>query len=309
MRHFSEYVPKNFTSVKVGKKIECTTIFTFDIETTSFFVKPSGEIIPYDKSYTDDEYTDFKKGAICYIWQFGINGDIYYGRNLSEFPKFLDMVSKDVSRETLKYVWVHNLSFEWQFIREYLKDKITSVFARKERKPIKFNTSDNWEFRCSYMLTRLSLANWGKQIGFDKLSGVKFDYNKIRTPLTKLSAYEFDYAATDCLVVYHGIQKYVEKYGSQTKIPLTQTGEVRVTLKSLYKKHPEILRRNTALLPRDNEEYTVLRSVFHGGSCGAYNARCNEVVQNVGSMDIASSYPYVMATQKFPCTRFTEYKC
>ena len=168
MRHYSEYIPQNYVSVKVGKKIECTTIFTFDIETTSFFVKPSGEVIPYDKSYTDDEYTDFKKGAICYIWQFGINDDIYYGRNLSEFPKFLDTVSKNVSCETLKYVWVHNLSFEWQFIREYLKDKITSVFARKERKPIKFNTSDNWEFRCSYMLTRLSLSNWGKQIGDEK---------------------------------------------------------------------------------------------------------------------------------------------
>ena len=51
MRNNSEYVPRNFTSVKVGKKIECTAIFTFDIETTSFFVKPSGEVIPYDKSY------------------------------------------------------------------------------------------------------------------------------------------------------------------------------------------------------------------------------------------------------------------
>ena len=55
MKHFSEYVPQNFTSAKVGNKIECTTIFTFDIETTSFFVKPSGEVISYDKSYTDDE--------------------------------------------------------------------------------------------------------------------------------------------------------------------------------------------------------------------------------------------------------------
>ena len=77
MRHYSEYTPQNYTSVKVGNKIECTTIFTFDIETTSFFVKPSGKVISYDKSYTDDEYTDFKKGAICYIWQFGINDDIH----------------------------------------------------------------------------------------------------------------------------------------------------------------------------------------------------------------------------------------
>ena len=44
MRHFSEYVPQHFTTVKVGKKWECTTIFTFDIETTSFFVKPDGEV-------------------------------------------------------------------------------------------------------------------------------------------------------------------------------------------------------------------------------------------------------------------------
>ena len=65
MKHYSEYVPQHFTSVKVGKKTECTTIFTFDIETTSFFVKPDGEVIPYAKSYTDDEYTDFKKGAVC----------------------------------------------------------------------------------------------------------------------------------------------------------------------------------------------------------------------------------------------------
>lgn len=309
MKHFSEYVPLNFKYKKVGKKTECTAIFTFDIETTSFFVKPSGEVIPYDKRYTDEEYTVFKKGACCYVWQFGIDGEIYYGRFLEEFPKFLEKVAKNVSRETLKYVWVHNLSFEWQFIREYLNEKITSVFARKERKPIKFNTCDGWEFRCSYMLTRLSLANWGEQIGFNKLSGAKFDYNKIRTPLTKLTAYEMDYAGTDCLIVYHGIKKYVEKYGSQTQIPLTQTGEVRATLKQLYKKHSEIMRRNTALLPRDEKEYNVLRSIFHGGSCGAYNARCNDVVKNVGSMDIASSYPYVMATQKFPCTRFTEYQC
>ena len=83
MIHYSEYTPHNYTIVKVGKKIEYTTIFTFDIETTSFFVKPGGEVIPYDKSYTDDEYADFKKGAVCYTWPFGINDDIYYGRNLA----------------------------------------------------------------------------------------------------------------------------------------------------------------------------------------------------------------------------------
>lgn len=309
MKHFSEYVTQKYKTVSIGKKTECTTIFTFDIETSSFFVKPDGETIPYDKSYTDDEYTDFKKGAVCYIWQFGINDDVYYGRKLSEFPFFIETVARDIPSDAMKYVWTHNLSFEWQFIREYLNEKIVNVFARKERKPIKFTTIDNWEFRCSYMLTRLSLANWGEQIGFNKLSGTKFVYNKIRTPLTTLTDYELNYAATDCLVVYHGIQRYVKKYESQTKIPLTQTGEVRFTLKDLYKKHPEILRRNTALLPRDDDEYKILRSVFHGGSCGAYNARCNEVVHNVGSADIASSYPFVMATQKFPCTRFTEYKC
>lgn len=34
-------------------------------------------------------------------------------------------------------VWVHNLSYEFQFIREYLEDIAPiSVFARSERKPI-----------------------------------------------------------------------------------------------------------------------------------------------------------------------------
>ena len=42
------------------------------------------------------------------------------------------------------------------------------------------------------MLTRLSLATWGEQLGVAKMVG-DLDYDKLRTPLTKLTDKELKY--------------------------------------------------------------------------------------------------------------------
>ena len=55
------------------------------------------------------------------------------------------------------------------------------------------NEFPNIEFRCSYMLTRLSLETWGKQLGVEKLVGF-VDYEKLRTPLTPLTQEDLDYS-------------------------------------------------------------------------------------------------------------------
>jgi hypothetical protein len=88
---------------------------------------------------------------------------------------------------------------------------ISGMFARTARKPMKF-LSCGFEWRCSYMLTRLSLAAWGKQIGTDKKSG-DLDYNVLRTPLTPLTDKEMMYCEYDLRVMYEGLTKYRDKYG------------------------------------------------------------------------------------------------
>lgn len=163
---------------------ETREILTFDIETTSIW-NIAGQITSYKECYSEKQYNNAESKAFCYIWQFGIDYTIYYGRYLSELPEFLRKVKK-ACHGLSPIIWIHNLSYEFQFIREYLEDIAPiTVFARSVRKPIKFNW-DIFEFRCSYMLTRKSLATWGDELGCEKMVG-DLDYNILRTPKTPMA--------------------------------------------------------------------------------------------------------------------------
>lgn len=182
---------------------ETKEILTFDIETTSIW-NINGNIVSYKDCYSEKQYNNAESKAFCYIWQFGIDDTVYYGRYLSELPKFLQKVKK-ACKSLSPIIWVHNLSYEFQFIREYLEEIAPiTVFARSERKPIKFDW-DIFEFRCTYMLTRKSLETWGKELGCTKMVG-DLDYNILRTQKTPMTKTEMGYCERDCIVVYHGIR-------------------------------------------------------------------------------------------------------
>lgn len=297
MENFKTFIPFDY---------EENCIFTFDIETTSYWQTPNG-VQGYTEDFTPEEYNNFPVGACCYIWQFSINENVYYGRYLKDFPLFLDIVFSTWTHDKPPIIWVHNLAWEWQFINEYLNINLASVFARTARKPMKFLTyqygsTASIEFRCSYMLTRLSLETWGNELGVPKLVGA-LDYCIIRTPLTKLSDLELKYCEMDCIVVYNGIKQFLKKYGSLHDIPLTQTGEVRFEIRQ----HMQEKAYNnwvTTQLPRTIDEYKLLRAVFQGGSCGANYLYADKVLYGVGSDDLQSDYPSQMCSKKYPCTRF-----
>ena len=134
-----EYEPR-IEEYQKGKqtKTEVADIFTFDIETTSIW-NIDGHITTYKDCYTEKQYNESEKKAFCYIWQFGINDTIYFGRYIDDFVQFITYVTKNINTTEKPIIWVHNLSYEFQFLREYLEkyDNI-NMFARTERKPIKF---------------------------------------------------------------------------------------------------------------------------------------------------------------------------
>ena len=179
----------------------CNDILTFDIEVTSAWLE-NGKIIGYKKGYDNDYWNSLTPLALPYLWQFSFNDKVYYGRELRDFEKVLS----DLPVNCEIIIWVHNLSYEMHFLNNFLEWE--NVFARTPHKPIKCTPKKypNIEFRCSYMLTRLSLESWGKQIGWHKDVGY-LDYEAIRTPYTELTDKELQYGEDDCLVVYHGIQE------------------------------------------------------------------------------------------------------
>ena len=95
---------------------------------------------------------------------FGINGISIYGRTWDEFLYMLDELKESIgySLEKRLVCYVHNLSFEYQFIRKYFK--WFDVFASEERKPITATTTTGIEFRCSYQLTGVGLEKVGEDL-------------------------------------------------------------------------------------------------------------------------------------------------
>ena len=275
----------------------CNSIMTFDIEVSSAWLE-HGKVIPYRKGESADYWNNLQPLALCYIWQFSCDGVVYYGRELRDFLKVLDDLPHDVEI----IIWVHNLSYEFHFLTNILT--WGSVFARSSHKPIKAKPKEypNIEFRCTYMLTRLSLATWGEQLGVAKMVG-DLDYDKLRTPLTKLTDKELKYCEMDCLVVEAGIKSYLKKYKKQRFIPMTQTGTVRQEVKEILMSDEEYVKKIKRLVPKSSEEYKRLQTVFAGGYTHANRYWSGQTIEgHIEHYDFASSYPTVMVAEKYPMT-------
>lgn len=291
-------------------KVMCEDIFTFDIETTSAWID-NGKVIPYIEGKDSEWWSKREPIALCYIWQFSFNDEVYYGRELRDFIKLLD----DLPKNCKIIIWVHNLAWEYQFLAGLLH--WDSVFARNSHKPMKCVCREfpNIEWRCSYILTRLSLATWGKQIGLPKMVG-DLDYEVIRTPLTELTKKEMGYCKRDCEVVYEGIKKYKAEYGSLFKIPLTQTGTIRRVVKSRLMKDKKYASYVRTLVP-SQEMYAILLKVFAGGFTHANRLHSGRTINAdyinedsiyIQHLDFASSYPTVMCCMKYPSTPWVYYR-
>ena len=204
-------------------------------------------------------------------------------------------------------IWIHNAAYEFTFISGLYPFSDEECFFRDARKPIYFRMFEAFEFRCSYIQTNLSLKALTKQAGVKmKLSGQKFDYNKVRFPWTTLTDYEEEYTTTDVQSLVNAMKWRVHKGGdSLLTVPLTSTGYVRRECKaSLKDRYLQI----TELKPYKGENgariYRLLRACFRGGNTHANRYHVGKICNDVYSYDIASSYPTQQLTKKFPMKPF-----
>lgn len=264
----------------------------FDIEVSSFY---QGDKLPENKR------------AIMYIWQFGIYNLVTTGRTWKELKLFLSFLRKVLCLNDKRrlVVYVHNLPYEFQFIRKHLEWE--EVFILDERKPV-YARSDGIEFRCSLKLAGgKSLENVAKDLQKYKVKKAvgNLDYDLIRTPITPLTQKELLYCENDIRVILCYIQEKIEQDGDITKIPLTNTGYVRnYCRKECYSKWKPY-RRIMESLTLEPNEYSQLKRAFQGGFTHANAHYVNKVLENVGSHDFTSSYPAVMVLEKFPMSTST----
>ena len=292
----------NIKTVKdVKGNVYCNNVFTFDIETsTAFYI--NGTWQAFDKSLDKSVYKECPKLAWCYIWQFSIDEEVVYGRRLEEFKIFLDTLLQKI--HSIAIIYIHNASYEFQFLRNVLD--FTKVFAREKRKPIYFEYS-NAVFRCSFLLSRMSLSDIGKRVNkiYKKMDG-DLVYSLLRFSDTELNGKELKYCENDCLVLYEYINNLKKEYRNRIcEIPLTQTGRVRRELQKLYRNDKAHIKKCQSLVP-STMEFLVLRESFQGGLTRAIALWTGQIVANVWSFDSKSDYPYQLVSQKFPCTHFVK---
>ena len=115
-----------------------------------------------------------------------------------------------------------------------------------------------------------------------------------------------NYCRNDVLVLNAYIQEKIETEGNILKIPLTKTGYIRRRmLENCYKSEGFISTINK--LTVTPIEYVYLKQAFQGGFTHANAGYVDETLENISSVDITSSYPYVMLAKKFPMSKGKEY--
>ncbi|MCQ2966745.1 MAG: hypothetical protein MJ250_08455 [Alphaproteobacteria bacterium] len=278
--------------IKSKKEYYLNKPLAFDIETTSTYV--NGE-----------------KFSFMYCWALNIDDtEIVRGRTWEEFQ---DIIKSWENYNFNIIIYVHNLPYEFQFLRKLFN--ITDVFATDIRKVLKCKISKNVILKDSLILSGMKLETLAKNLTKPMKKKVgDLDYTLVRTPLTPMTETEWGYVDEDVNIVVEYIREQIEIYDNITKIPLTNTGRVRNYLKELClyggkKAHKRLsnyareYKRLMSILTLDTEEFRLLREAFQGGFTHANYNYTNEVVSDVYSDDLTSSYPTVIVSEQFPMTK------
>lgn len=284
LKHADRIQKKKGNPGRNNKPVIIDMICAFDIETT----------------YLDDIEQSF-----MYIWQFQFGSYTIIGRTWEEFLLLVDRIRNSIKAAERLIVYVHNLSYEFQFLRGIYHFSADEVFCMDRRKIAKCEMYHAIEFRCSYIHSNMSLDQFTKKMKCKtrKLTGT-FDYLKKRYPWTDLDENEIAYCVNDVVSLQEAIQNEMLADGDNLEtIPLTSTGYVRRKCKKAMRSKPAFYSYISDQLP-DYELYVALREAFRGGNTHANRFIVGRILENVHSIDRSSSYPDVLVNHQYPVRYF-----
>lgn len=270
------------------RKVYKDLICAFDIETT----------------YLPDIDQSF-----MYIWQAQIEEYTIIGRTWDEFIEFRRRLLECLNEKEWLVFWIHNASFEYQYVSDpYIYEfKPNEVFCMDSRKILKFEMMKHFEFRCSYLHTNMKLSEFLEKMGVPDLKqdGDLFDYSKIRYPWTPLTDMEMKYVVNDVKGLVEALHVEMAHDGKNLyNVPRTATGFVREDVKRAMRS----FNHNTLLyMQPDLHLLDLLMEAYRGGNVHSNRYMSDVLIDGpVHSVDLASSYPAVQLTRRFPMSAFRE---
>lgn len=306
---FLDIMLKSRTSRKPGQQrgVEYLEIpCAFDIETTNVYKRVTAEDEAgkkIKKSRVGKISKDFRPFAFMYQWQFCIDTYVIFGRTWEEFLELLKYISDNMQLSAKRRLvcGVHNLAFEFQFMRRFLESgdfRIIDGFYKDKYQPIKVAINQGIEFRCTFVLSNMTLGKFCENergVIHYKLSGDDYDYSKRRTSKTILTMKEQAYCYNDVRGLCECIASRLE-HDTFAKMPMTSTGYVRRDARNNMRKHVRN-RQQFIRIKLNAPQYTQHKKGFRGGDVHA-NAKNKAILLESGvncdkiqNWDIASSYP------------------
>lgn len=277
--NFGHPIPANFRVEKSrGRKRYVTPIIAFDVETSTV-------------------------GECCYIADWKVSIDRYgtwQGFGIDEFLTFCDNLVKSQGLSTAKRaaIYVHNLAYEFQFIKKYFD--WAEVLATKIHSELRACTVDGLEFRDTYQLVDMSLAEWARRDNSIDVSKGGYDYSKVRYRDTLKSKEELRYEVADTLIICQGLRQRLT-CDTHATLPYTATGYVRRDFRDVCKGDPECDSLYKSLKFDEPQSFAMYKNAFIGGKVRLNPAYAEEVTDIYG-YDIASSYPYRLVVNEYPCS-------
>lgn len=261
----------------------------FDIETSSYM--DEGE-----------------KRAVVYSYALAIDDTIYHARSADEFFPLLEKIAADMelTLDRRLVIYVHNLAYEWQFIKHYMSWESAFTIS-SDRRIVRAVSKLGIEFRCSYVLTNKPLAAVGKDVGVQKMVG-DIDHTLIRNSITPLSDEEMGYIDNDVLILIEFERQALAQEGGSIEqalrsIPITKTGYVRRRMRKAALADPAY-EQLISELTLTEETYTLARHSFQGGYTHANSTVMGQEMGDTVAVDLASSYPSSMLQFTYPMSSF-----
>lgn len=242
------------------------------------------------------------ENSVMYLWGWCIGTTIITGRTWEQMKKLVEEINKVLPPNRHIVVWVHNLSFEFSFLKGVFKFDDSAIYALSPRRILRA-TLGNIEFRCSYELSSLSLDEFIRSEGarHHKLRGA-INYECLRFPWTPLTKNEYKYLCYDLLGIVEAVSlKLSRNNDTLYTVPLTLSGYIDRDLKKAYYKIPYSKRQN--ILP-SYPLYKLERQGMQGGYIKANRHYLNQSLTKCISFDRFGAYPAILYMNKFPISPF-----
>lgn len=234
---------------------------------------------------------------ICTLW----------GRNPMECMKALEDIRKHMKGKQI-VIYVHNLSYDYIFLRKFLFlffGLPKKQFAIKAHYPLYIEFNNGIILKDSLILAQRKLETWAIDLNCEHKKAVgKWDYDKIRNQHEEYTQEELEYIEHDTLAGVECLNILANQLKKRVcELPLTATGILREEVRKVGKMHHAKECYNKQVL--SFEQYKKAKSIFHGGYTHGNRFTRGIICGHGISFDFASSYPYVMLSEKFPCSKFS----